>query len=240
MVYRHDGPDDHDHEEPDSEFVEILAPDDVRNSGEYEPEPEFEYPGPSADDIARSERDAFDDGNGGEGGRWLRSAGAVLLVLAALGLLLSLVGPLAFSRGDGVPESAFLSAEVLQVLDGNTIVVTVAGETETVRYIGVSVGVQGESFYLTSQITNRSWVDGQIVTLERDGDDRDEEGRLLRYVYVDNIMINAALLASGLARYQPDQSNGRHNSMLLAAENAARNERRGIWEGDNAAEASPA
>ena len=213
MVYRYDGPDDHDHEEPDSEFVEIHAPDEVDES---EHEPEFEYPGPSAYDIARSERDAFDDGSGKDRGRWLRSAGAVLLVLAALGLLLSLVGPLAFSRDGDVSVNPFRSATVQQVVDGNTIVVTIAGETETVRYIGVSVGVQGESFYLTSQLANRSWVEGQTVTLERDGDDRDEEGRLLRYVYLGNIMVNAALLASGFARYQPDHSNGRHNTMLLA------------------------
>lgn len=230
MVYRHDGTDDHDIDELESEFDDDPAPES----------PEFEYPGPSAYDIALSEDDTLDGGDGRDGMQWLKSAGAVLLIFAALGLLISLVGPLAFSSGgDGASENTLRSVRVSQVLDGNTIVVNLDGETETVRYIGVSVGVPGESFNWTASLANQNWVEGQIVIIERDVDDRDGEGRLLRYVYVDNQMVNAVLLARGLARYQPDPSNSRHNSLLLSAEDAARVARRGIWAGNDTAQASP-
>ncbi len=240
MVYRHDGTDDHDIDELESEFDDDGAPDDPEP--EPAPEnPEFEYPGPSAYDIALSENDTIDRGEARDSIQWLKSAGAVLLIFAALGLLISLVGPLAFSGGgDSAPENTLRSVRVSQVLDGNTIVVNLNGETETVRYIGVSVGVPGEAFNRTASLANRSWVEGQIVILESDGDNRDDDGRLLRYVYVDNQMVNAVLLASGLARYQPDPSNSRHNSLLLSAEDAARIGQRGMWAGNDTAQISPA
>jgi len=152
---------------------------------------------------------------------------------------MSMVGPLVFSGGGNETEDIFVTARVSEVLDGNTIVVTINNDTETVRYIGVSVGVSGESYFRTAQLTNRDWVQGTTVTLERDGDDTDGEGRLLRYVYVDNIMVNAALLAGGLARYQPGPFNDRYNSEFLAAETAARDAERGIWANGDEAEASP-
>ena len=244
MVYRHDGSDDHDSDELEPEFDDDLAPEHPEPEPESEPGPdipEFEYPGPSAYDIALSENDTLDRGDDRDAMQWLKSAGAVLLIFAALGLLISLVGPLAFSSGgDSASENTLRSVRVSQVLDGNTIVVNLDGETETVRYIGVSVGVTGESFNRTASLANQNWVEGQIVILERDGDNRDDDGRLLRYVYVDNQMVNAVLLASRLARYQPDPSNSRHNTLLLSAEDAARVARRGIWAGNNTGQVSPA
>ena len=240
MVYRHDGTDDHDTDEFEPEFDDDFAPNDP--GPKPEPEiPQFEYPGPSAYDIALSENETPDLGDRRDGLQWLKSAGAVLLIFAALGLLIPLVGPLAFpGGGDSDSENIFRSVRVREVLDGNTIVVNLDGETETVRYIGVSVGVPGESFNRTASLANQSWVEGQIVILERDGDNRDREGRLLRYVYVNNEMVNAVLLAGGLARYQPHPYNNRHNSLLLSAEDAARDARRGIWTGNDAGRVSPA
>ena len=240
MVYRHDGTDDHDTDEFEPEFEDDFAPNHLDPKPEAEI-PEFEYPGPSAYDIALSENETPDLGDRRDGLQWLKSAGAVLLIFAALGLLIPLVGPLAFSGGgDSDFENTFRSVRVLEVLDGNTIVVVIDGETETVRYIGVSVGVPGESFNRTASFANRSWVEGQIVILERDGDNRDREGRLLRYVYVNNEMVNAVLLAGGLARYQPHPNNNRHNSLLLSAEDAARDAGRGIWMGNDTGQVSPA
>lgn len=239
MVHRNDRPgepDEPDHEEPGMEFDGDAAP---QEPGLLDDEPyrDFEYPGPSADDIARSESG---DDDSRFNTHWLKSAGAVLLVFAALGLLISLVGPLAFSRGGGSQESVFRSARVQQVVDGNTIVVSIDGRSETVRYIGISVGVQGESLHRASRLANQSLVGGEIVILERDNEDRDTDGRLLRYVYVNNQMVNALLINSGLGRYLPDRSNSRYNSVLLSTEDAARNAQRGIWAASDLAEASPA
>ena len=248
MVYRNDDPNDplndgpnddrgeSGPEEPGADSEDTHVSDDT-DDGRYGL---FDYPGPSADDIARSERDAFDSGVDGRYLRWLKSAGAVLLLFVALGLLISLVGPLSFSRGGEVAENVFRAARVQRVVDGNTIVVEVNGRTETVRYIGISVGVPGESLHRSSRLANQSWVDGQVVILERDVRDRDTAGRLLRYVYVNNQMMNAILVNSGLARYFPDGSNIRYNRELLAAESAARDGKRGLWTDRDLANDRPA
>ena len=96
MVYRHDGTDDHDTDEFEPEFEDDFAPNHLDPKPEAEI-PEFEYPGPSAYDIALSENETPDLGDQRDGLQWLKSAGAVLLIFAALGLLIPLVGPLAFS-----------------------------------------------------------------------------------------------------------------------------------------------
>jgi len=245
MVYKPSGPDSNDHDETEDRFdsddasrsiedPEVLEPSEI-----FDPRIVSEYPGPSDYDISMSERDHGLEGNSFTG-QWLKSAGGVLLVFAALGLLLSLVGPLSYSGGDDTSNDTFKSALVEEVLDGNTIIVKLDGKTEIVRYIGVSVGVPGESYYRTAQLVNRSWVGDQTVLLERDGNDRDIDGRLLRYIYVDNQMVNAALLINGLARYMPHHANNRYESVLLSAEESAREAGRGMWNGDDIAEVRPA
>ena len=256
MVYRNDDPNDHPHEpgrgEPDPEESDTGEPgpddseaqfgfaleSDDSDDGPYD---YLENPGPSAYDIARSERDAIaGEDAGGFNIQMLKTGGAVLLIFAALGLLISLVGPLAFSRDSGPENNVYQAATVRQVVDGNTIVVEIDGQTETVRYIGISVGVQGDAFHRSSRLANQSWVDGQVVILERDVRDRDTDGRLLRYVYVNNQMMNAILVNSGLARYFPDGSNIRYNRELLAAESAARDGKRGLWTDRDLANDRPA
>ncbi|MDA1256875.1 MAG: thermonuclease family protein [Chloroflexi bacterium] len=243
MVYRNDGPTEPEESQEDlgeesPEYLELAFDDgqpfDEFDDGQWE---NFEYPGPSPDDIARSQSDEYQSRFTGQ---WLKSAGAVLLIFAALGLLISLVGPLAFSRGGPATQNLFESGRVQQVVDGNTIVVDINGHSETVRYIGIAVGVPGESLYRSSRLVNQSWVEGEAVILERDNQDKDADGRLLRYVYVNNTMVNAVLVNNGLARYLPDRSNIRYNQALLSAENAARGDRRGMWADGVSVEVSPA
>jgi micrococcal nuclease len=56
---------------------------------------------------------------------------------------------------------------------------------------------------------NRDWVEGQQVTLIKDVSDTDQYGRLLRFVYVDDVMVNEVLVHDGWAEavvYPPDDS----------------------------------
>ena len=67
-----------------------------------------------------------------------------------------------------------------------------------VRYIGVATPEYGHPWYDLVTDVNRNWVVGKEVDLERDKVDSDSQGRLLRYVYLDGAMVNAALIAVGL------------------------------------------
>lgn len=185
------------------------------------------YHGPQESDLDRPEGD---DG----GGHWVRRAGMVALVLAGLGLVMSMFGPLMSGGGGGGQAQpalppGFEQATVESVIDGTTIVVRTGGREATVRYIGVAAAVPGEALFTLAQLANETWVTDREVVLERDAQDTDTGGRLLRYVYLDGVMVNAALIGNGFARHEPQPPNGRHDEVLAGVEDAAREDGRGIW-----------
>ncbi len=63
----------------------------------------------------------------------------------------------------------------------------------------------------------------------RDRETRDRYGRLLGYVYVDDVMVNAVLVRRGLARTLPIAPNTAHAAMFATLERAARQARIGLW-----------
>jgi micrococcal nuclease len=80
------------------------------------------------------------------------------------------------------------AAQVVRVIDGDTIVVSIGGLNQTARYIGVDTP---ETVHPTrpvkcygpeASIRNKTLVEGQTVYLERDITETDRFGRLLRYI----------------------------------------------------------
>jgi micrococcal nuclease len=124
---------------------------------------------------------------------------------------------------------------VVRVIDGDTILVDLNGRQERVRYIGVDtpetvaqdrpVGCFGPE----ASKKNKELVEGKSVELERDVSDRDRFDRLLRYVYVDGVMINAELLQQGYGTSVTFPPDVRENSRFRALEREARQARRGLW-----------
>ncbi len=108
----------------------------------------------------------------------------------------------------GVSGPAGESARVVAVIDGDTIdVVLAGGRTERVRYIGVNTPERDQPCYAEATAANAALVADQTVTLVEDVSETDPNGRLLRYVYVDDVFVNAQLVADGYAEareYPPD------------------------------------
>lgn len=97
------------------------------------------------------------------------------------------------------------------------------------RYIGIDTPEKGEFYYEEATRANRELVEGKKVRLERDVSERDKYGRLLRYVYVNGVFVNAELVRQGYARataYPPDT---KYQSLLEQKEREARGARKGIW-----------
>jgi len=94
---------------------------------------------------------------------------------------------------------------VTRVIDGDTIEVSIAGESYKVRYIGIDTPELDDKrpkfCALAQEATryNRELVKGKTVRLEKDISETDQYGRLLRYVYVGDIFVNAELVRQGLA-----------------------------------------
>ena len=119
--------------------------------------------------------------------------------------------------------------DITRVIDGDTIVV--AGG-DRVRYIGVDapeIGGEPELFGTEASAFNSGLVLNQEVMMEKDASEADRFGRLLRYVYVDGILVNAELVREGYARgvsYRPDT---KYDRCFTALEEEARVARRGMW-----------
>jgi endonuclease YncB( thermonuclease family) len=120
-------------------------------------------------------------------------------------------------------------ATVLEVIDGDTIDVRIDGKRERVRYYGIDAPEQGKSCYQQATERNRELV-GTIVRLEADARDRDEHGRLLRYVFTnEGISIDAALVSEGFAKAW--RQDGRYVNRLTTYETHAQQYDIGcLWE----------
>ena len=121
------------------------------------------------------------------------------------------------------------TAKVTQVIDGDTIVVEGGYR---VRYIGIDapeVYPKLEAFGMEAWQANRQLVEDKEVRLERDISETDKYGRLLRYVWVDDILVEAELVRQGLARAKAYPPDTKYQDYLEELEQQARVAGRGMW-----------
>lgn len=131
------------------------------------------------------------------------------------------------------PASA-IPAQLLDVVDGETIKVSLAGATEELRYVGIDTPERGQPGYGTATRANRDLLTATLY-LVADQSDRDSNGRLLRYVYNDaGLMVNAELVRQGWAQPAEVPPDTAHAAEFrgLAGEAAASG--RGFWGGAGA------
>jgi micrococcal nuclease len=128
--------------------------------------------------------------------------------------------------------TAIQTGRVVAVLDGDTVVVEGVG---TVRYVGIDTPELHhprrpvERFAARATTINRRLVLGRTVRLETDVEPRDAYGRLLAYVYVGEVMVNAEMVRRGAAEQYPFPPNTRHRAMFARLEARAMREGRGQW-----------
>jgi micrococcal nuclease len=211
-------------EYPDNEPPEEIEDDDLVNK----------VYGPSQNDIDRS-WDGYETGRkiGGQsmsGAVWKVAIVVVSLVILA-SMSLGVLGPL-FGGSDSPREAPpeRLPATVLRVIDGQTIVVNSGDGEQTVTLIGIESPPFGHPFHDFAGDVVENWIDGKTVLLEADQGDSDDQGRLMRYVFLDDIMINAALILNGLGTAESEQPNIRYSDYLTEMERQARGNEVGIWD----------
>lgn len=134
------------------------------------------------------------------------------------------------------PNLGHVEAQVIEVIDGDTIKVEVGGTVYTVRYIGIDTpetvhpSKPVEWMGLEASEANRQLVEGQTVYLEKDVSETDRYGRLLRYVFlVDALFVNAELLRLGYAQVSTYPPDVRYQDLFLAMQQEARAAGAGLW-----------
>jgi micrococcal nuclease len=149
-----------------------------------------------------------------------------MLILSSRAWLLIIICLLLPLYGCSSPPD---TVRVTQVIDGDTIVIE--GDYR-VRYIGIDapeVYPQSEAYGIEAWEANCRLVEGEKVRLERDVSDTDQYGRLLRYVYVDSIFVNAELVREGLARARAYPPDTKYQDYLEEMEQQARLAGDGMW-----------
>ena len=72
-------------------------------------------------------------------------------------------------------------------------------------------------------------VSGRALTLEAEGPDQDESGRLRRWVFSGDTLVNAVMVRKGFAETAPADSGGRYADTLAALQETAARIDRGLW-----------
>ena len=124
---------------------------------------------------------------------------------------------------------------VVDVIDGDTIVVARGSLRDTIRLLGIDTpethhptkGVQCYGPEASTYTTRR--LLGRMVRLEDDVETEDIYGRRLAYVYLDDNRFEDALLRLGNARLLVIEPNVAHARTMLDEELDARRRGVGLW-----------
>jgi micrococcal nuclease len=136
----------------------------------------------------------------------------------------------------GLARAAQPVARVVEVIDGDTVVVEFADHsTDTVRLLGIDTpetkhptkGV--ECFGPEASAFTTEHLLGRVVRLESDVVRRDVYGRRLAYLTVRGTRFNDVLVHRGYARFFVIPPNDLHARDLLMEELDARGHHRGLW-----------
>lgn len=121
--------------------------------------------------------------------RQLQLLGALVSAVGLLAVLFFLSG-FSFDTGEG----PFV---VLAILDGDTVDLD---NGERVRLSGINAPEKGECGYEDAKLFLENLTLGKEVFLEQEVQNRDSYGRLLRYLSVGDVAVNALLVEKGYVR----------------------------------------
>jgi endonuclease YncB( thermonuclease family) len=129
-----------------------------------------------------------------------------------------------------IPAGERRTGKVVEVLDGNTVRVLLDkdGLVYVIRYIGISAP-EDKLFVELARQKNIEIVYGQEVILAPDQVDKDDRGRLLRYVLTENTFVNLEMVQQGFGMASDIPSESACAQAFKQAEQAARSALSGVW-----------
>ncbi len=134
--------------------------------------------------------------------------------------------PAAVEEPSAEESSTETAATVERVIDGDTFVLTTG---EEVRLIGFNTPEEERNCYLLAKERLEGLVQGKDVRLEPGLEDRDQYGRLLRYVFVDDVSVTEVMVREGLGYVYVVGEGLKYQAELEEAERLAKQEGGCVW-----------
>jgi len=143
-------------------------------------------------------------------------------------------------------QGEYKKCYVVEVVDGDTLKVNLAGEEYKVRLIGVNTPETNhpvkrvEPYGPEAKAFTKKMLTGRTVYLEFDVQEKDRYGRLLAYVWLEKPtqitdeeirtkMFNAILLLEGYAQVMTVQPNVKYVDYFLQYQREAMESGKGLW-----------
>lgn len=159
--------------------------------------------------------------------RYLKSKSFIFAaLLLGIGICLGLALEHCLWHSDNSNGGLYEEALVTSVIDGDTVELA---DGRHVRYLGINTPEVGDYYAEEATARNRDLVEGKTIELQRGSRNQDEYGRLLRYVYVDGIFVNAELVVEGYATAYIFDPDDRYSQVLVQLEQYARMKELGLW-----------
>lgn len=118
------------------------------------------------------------------------------------------------------------TALVSKVIDGDSIELQ---NNIEVRLLGINMPERGQSYYQEAITRLKELVEDKNIVLESDVQDKDQYGRLLRFIFVDDLFINLQLVKEGYGTVYVLQPNTKYETSLRNAENEAKKLKLNMW-----------
>lgn len=154
-----------------------------------------------------------------------------------------------FDSQEGATDlQKLVPAQVIRVVDGDTVRVSMDGGEEIVRLIGVNapeiahqgLGIKEEPYGKKAFDYTREHLDGRQIFVELDVGKRDKYGRLLAYVWLErpkndgeaevrSKMYNAELVLNGYAQVMTVPPNVKYLDLFVKFQREAREQAKGLW-----------
>ena len=128
--------------------------------------------------------------------------------------------------------SNLVQYEVIRVIDGDTVELK---NGERLRYNDIDTpetvhpSKPIECYGEEASKKNKELVEGETILVELGNPEKDRYGRLLGYVYIDDLFVNAELVRGGYAEVNSYGNPGSKLSNLLDIEKNAKKRMEGIW-----------
>lgn len=115
---------------------------------------------------------------------------------------------------------------VTEVTDGDTIVIQGG---ERVRLLGINAPEKGEEYYSEAKGYLSELILHEEIYLEKDRTERDRYDRLLRWIWLDDKLINAEIVKNGFAIAKIFDLDTRYQDFIKNSETYAIDNNLGIW-----------